>query len=96
MPAKPDASAAQPPTNAVAFAELFLHSGMDAYLGTYWEVSDAAAALFAKTVYTQLALGDILEQAALAGRRALFAAKEPDWANYLLYGGGNFRLVTRG
>jgi CHAT domain-containing protein len=83
-----------PPTNAVAFAELFLHSGMDAYLGTYWEVSDAAAALFAKTVYTQLALGDILEQAALAGRRALFAAKEPDWANYLLYGGGNFRLVT--
>jgi CHAT domain-containing protein len=83
-----------PPTNAVAFAELFLHSGMDAYLGTYWEVGDAAAALFAGTVYTKLAIGDTLEQATLAGRKALFAANEPDWANYLLYGGGNFRLVT--
>lgn len=84
-----------PPTNAVAFAELFLHGGMDAYLGTYWEVSDAAAALFASTVYTQLAIGDTLEQACLAGRKTLLAAKESDWANYLLYGGGNFRLVTQ-
>jgi len=83
-----------PPTNAAAFAELFLHSGMDAYLGTFWEVGDAAAALFAGTVYTQLASGQTLEHATLAGRKALFDADEPDWANYLLYGGGNFRLVA--
>ena len=38
--------------------------------------------------------GETLEQAALAGRKALFIAREPDWANYLLYGGGNLRLVT--
>lgn len=83
-----------PATEAVAFAELFLRSGMDAYLGTFWEVGDDAAALFAKIVYTQLALGDTLEQATLAGRIALFQAHERDWANYLLYGGGNFRLVV--
>ena len=83
----------EPPTKAVAFAELFLHSGMDAYLGTFWEVGDDAAALFATTVYTQLATGEALEQATLAGRNALFTANEPDWANYMLFGGGNFRLV---
>ncbi len=83
-----------PPTEAAAFAELFLHSGMDAYLGTFWEVGDTAAALFAETVYTQLATGETLEQATLAARNALFSANEPDWANYLLFGGGNFRLVV--
>jgi len=80
-------------SNAAAFAELFLRSGMDAYLGTYWEVGDAAAALFAGTVYTQLAMAATLEQATLAGRKALFQHSEPDWANYMLFGGGNFRLV---
>jgi CHAT domain-containing protein len=80
-------------SNAAAFAELFLRSGMDAYLGTYWEVGDAAAALFAGTVYTQLAMAATLEQATLAGRKALFQHNEPDWANYMLFGGGNFRLV---
>jgi CHAT domain-containing protein len=84
-----------PPTHAVAFAELFLQSGMDAYLGTYWEVGDTAAALFAGIVYTRLAIGDTLEQATLAGRRALFDKNQPDWSNYLLYGGGNFRLVAQ-
>ena len=79
---------------AAAFAELFLRSGMDAYLGTFWRVGDAAAAIFASTVYTRLALGDTLEQATLAGRQALYAAKEADWANYLLFGGGSFRLIA--
>ncbi len=83
-----------PPTEAAAFAELFLHSGMDAYLGTFWEVGDDAAALFATTVYTRLATGDTLEQATLAGRNTLFHAKEPDWANYMLFGGGGFKLVV--
>lgn len=83
-----------PATEAVAFAELFLRSGMDAYLGTFWEVGDLAAALFATTVYTRLATGETLERATLAGRSALFEANEPDWANYMLFGGGNFRLVV--
>ena len=82
-------------SEAAAFAELFLHSGMDAYLGTYWQVGDTAAAMFAGTVYTQLAMGHTLEQATLAGRKALFDAGEADWANYMLFGGGNFRLVTQ-
>ncbi|HKP04434.1 MAG TPA: CHAT domain-containing protein [Chthoniobacterales bacterium] len=84
----------EPATNAAAFAELFLQSGMDAYLGTFWEVGDSAAERFAGTVYTKLAIGETLEQAALAGRNALFAAREPDWANYMLVGGANFRLIS--
>ena len=84
----------RPATKAAAFAELFLHGGIDAYLGTYWEVGDRAAALFAGTVYRELALGQTLEQATLKGRKALFEAKEQDWANYMLFGGQNFRLVT--
>lgn len=83
----------QPASEATAFAELFLRSGMEAYLGTYWEVGDAAAELFARTIYLKLATGTTLEQAVLAGRQALFGADEPDWANYMLFGGGNFRLV---
>ena len=79
--------------NAAAFAELFLRSGIEAYLGTFWEVGDAAAAIFAGTVYAQLALGKPLDLAVLAGRKALFP-KYPDWANYMLFGGASFRLVT--
>ena len=85
----------EPESEAAAFAELFLQSGLDAYLGTYWKVGDAAAALFADTVYTHLAMGMTLERATLAGRKALFEAEEPDWANYMLFGGGSFRLVTQ-
>ncbi|MEO5913789.1 MAG: CHAT domain-containing protein [Luteolibacter sp.] len=79
---------------ATAFAELFLHSGIDAYLGTFWEVGDVAAKSFACSVYTELAAGLTLELAVLASRKKLFDAKEPDWANYMLFGGSNFRLVT--
>ncbi len=85
----------QPESKAAAFAELFLRSGIDAYLGTFWEVGDLAARLFAGTVYTELAKGMTLEQAVLAGRKALFEKDEPDWANYMLFGGGNFRLVAK-
>jgi CHAT domain-containing protein len=80
-------------SKAAAFAELFLQSGIDAYLGTFWEVADAAASCFANTVYTQLALGKLLDEAVLEGRNKLFP-KHPDWANYMLFGGATFRLVT--
>jgi hypothetical protein len=81
-------------TRGAAFAELFLRSGVEAYVGTYWEVGDHAASLFASQVYLELAAGKTLESAVLVARKALIKAKEPDWANYILFGGGNFRLVT--
>ncbi|MEJ7594799.1 MAG: CHAT domain-containing protein [Planctomycetaceae bacterium] len=81
-------------TEAAAFAELFLRSGVEAYLGTYWEVGDTAAASFATGVYTRLAEGQTLESAVTKSRAELLKADEPDWANYILYGDGRFKLVV--
>ena len=81
-------------TEAAAFAELFLRSGVEAYLGTYWEVGDTAAASFATGVYTRLAEGQTLESAVTRSRAELLKADEPDWANYILYGDGRFKLVV--
>jgi CHAT domain-containing protein len=80
-------------TEAAAFAELFLRSGVEAYLGTYWEVGDTAAASFASGVYARLAEGQTLESAVTKSRAELLRADERDWANYILYGDGRFKLV---
>jgi hypothetical protein len=86
-------SAQRSDLNAEAFAEFFLMAGVDAYLGTFWTVSDTGAAVFAEVVYGELAKGCELGKAVLAGRRALFESGSSDWANYLLYGHEKFRLV---
>lgn len=76
-----------------AFAEFFLQAGIEAFLGPYWEVGDAAAAQFAAGVYTLLAEGERLDDAVSRSRAELLQAGERDWANYQLYGDGRFRLV---
>lgn len=81
------------PEAPAAFAEFFLYAGTEAFLGTYWEVADAAAAKFASGVYRRLADGQRLDDAVRESRAALLEAKQPDWANYLLYGDGRFQLV---
>lgn len=81
-------------TGATSFAELFIRSGIDAYLGTFWEVGDAAAARFAGQVYENLAKGETLEKSVLLARQILKEAKEKDWANYMLFGGADFRLIA--
>jgi CHAT domain-containing protein len=78
----------------VAFAEVFLRSGVEAYLGTFWRVGDSAASTFAKEVYSKLSEGQTLEEAVKNGRAMLLDAREPDWANYVLYGDGRFQLVV--
>jgi CHAT domain-containing protein len=83
-------------TEAASFAEFFLRSGVEAYLGTFWTVNDAAAQLFAVEVYTRLATGKTLDEAVILARKKLFDDKYPDWANYILYGDGRFRLVREG
>ncbi len=81
-------------TEAAAFAEMFLRSGIEAYLGTYWQVGDAAAATFAALVYGLLASGGSLDEAVRQARAALLKNGRQDWGNYLLYGDGRFHLVT--
>lgn len=83
----------RPEQFAASFAEFFLRSGVDAYIGTYWLVGDAAAKLFAETLYKELLTGQTLDQAVTTGRKRLFESSLNDWANYLLYGDGRFKLV---
>ena len=76
-----------------AFAEFFLRAGVDAYLGTFWLVSDEGAATFAAEVYSALAQGLELGDAVVRGRKALSDKQNTDWANYVLYGHAGFQLV---
>jgi len=80
-------------TEAASFAEFFLRSGIEAYLGTFWTVGDAAAKTFAGELYAHLATGQTLDEAVTRGRRKLQTANLSDWANYILYGDGRFRMV---
>jgi CHAT domain-containing protein len=84
----------QLPSVSRAFAEFFLRAGVEAYLGTFWPVGDAAAAEFAATVYAVLAAGDSLDEAVQMGRHALKNKDKQDWADYVLYGAGEFRLLV--
>ncbi len=81
-------------SEAASFAEFFLRAGAEAYLGTFWTVNDEAAQVFSAEVYTQLSVGKTLENAVTLARARLREQKLPDWANYLLYGEGRFRLVA--
>jgi CHAT domain-containing protein len=80
-------------SEAQAFAEFFLRGGVDAYLGTFWVLSDPGASMFAKTVYRALIDGSELGAAVIAGRQVLIENGNPDWANYVLYGDSGFRLL---
>jgi hypothetical protein len=77
-----------------AFAAYFLRAGIEAYVGTLWPVMDNAAANFTAAMYEALAAGKTVDESVLAGRNALHAAKQADWANYVLYGDGQFRLTS--
>lgn len=83
-------------TEAASFAEFFLRAGVEAYLGTFWRVQDEAAVELAIDIYTHLAMGKTLEAAVTAARSTLLEWSPPqqDWANYILYGDGHFRLVA--
>ena len=88
---KPEARPEAPPS--ASFAEYFLRMGIEAYLGTYWKVGDEAAAKLAASVYSSLARGDTLDKAVREGRQKLQAGGSGEWANYILYGEGQFQLV---
>lgn len=75
------------------FAEFFLHGGVDAYVGTFWLVGDEAASMFAAKLYEALGRGAELGDAVTAARAHLQREREPDWANYVLYGRSGFRMV---
>jgi hypothetical protein len=74
----------------VSFAEAFLRGGIANYIGTYWPVEDASAALFAAAFYTSLVGGSSVGEALRTGRESLRAKKFVDWADYVHFGSYDF------
>lgn len=77
---------------SVGFAEAFLRGGVANFIGTWWPVSDTAAAAFATTLYRDLARGRSIGTALNASRGAVRELPSADWANYLHYGSYDFTL----
>ncbi|MEX1995075.1 MAG: CHAT domain-containing protein [Steroidobacteraceae bacterium] len=77
---------------SVGFAEAFLRGGVANFIGTWWPVSDTAAAAFATTLYRDLAIGQSIGAALNASRGAVRTLPSADWANYLHYGSFDFAL----
>ena len=80
---------------STGLAEAFLRGGVANFVGTWWPVSDAAAARFAGVFYERLLQGDPIGPALNAARVAVRRLGSGDWANYLHYGGVDFVLKRR-
>jgi hypothetical protein len=77
---------------STGFAEAFLRGGVANFIGTWWPVSDAAAAACASTLYERLMRGETIGAALNAARGRVLKLGSGDWANYLHYGGFDFVL----
>ena len=77
---------------STGFAEAFLRGGVANFIGTWWPVSDAAAAVCAGTLYARLMRGETVGAALKAARSKVLKLGSGDWANYLHYGSFDFVL----
>jgi CHAT domain-containing protein len=75
----------------LSLAESLLRAGLAHYVGTHWPVEDEAATAFATVFYREL-LRTTIGAALVKARRAVHARRSPDWADYVHYGDGDFRL----
>lgn len=78
-------------------ANAFLLSGVQHYIGTFWEIPDEAGALFARSFYRSLANGIAIGHALRLARQALIQTYGEDtivWASYMLYGDPTTRYVA--
>jgi len=81
-------------TRSTGLAEAYLRGGVANFIGTWWPVSDAAAARFAATLYDRLIRPEPMGPALRAARAAVRQVRSADWANYLHYGSLDFALKT--
>jgi len=92
----PRATLVKAPTQQVSesagVAEALMRGGIANYMSTYWPVGDRGAELFAATFYGEVLGGSTIGAAVLAGRRAVQAKDNRDWADYILYGSHDFVL----
>jgi CHAT domain-containing protein len=75
-------------------AEAFLSGGVANFMGTHWPVGDDAAFAFSRELYGTLLKGEALGDAVLGARRRVAALPSLDWADYVLYGNAEFRIVS--
>jgi len=70
-------------------ANAFLLSGVQHYVGTFWEIADEPSSHFAKRLYRFLAEGKGVGAALQAARKAViddYGEETLVWASYMLYG----------
>lgn len=79
--------------DSISFAEAILDGGVAGFVGTYWPVSDSAAASFADAFYKRALAGEALGEAMHQARRTLFEAGEADWADYMHFGDNDFSFA---
>jgi class 3 adenylate cyclase len=80
-----------------SLANSFLLSGVQHYIGTFWDVPDEPSCHFATKFYANLAQGMTIGEAMLGARISLIEKFGEDtifWASYLLYGDPTSRYVT--
>lgn len=78
-----------------SLAAAFLFSGVRHYIGTIWQVEDAASLMFAREFYSQLIKGSPIGESIRMGRLKLieiYGLTDISWANYILYGDPNYVL----
>lgn len=80
-----------------SLANAFLLSGVQHYIGTFWDVPDEPSCHFATRFYSNLVQGMTVGEAMLGARTSLIEKFGEDtifWASYLLYGDPTTRYVT--
>ncbi|MDU0459756.1 MAG: CHAT domain-containing protein [Geobacteraceae bacterium] len=80
-----------------SLANAFLLSGVQHYIGTFWDVPDEPSCYFASRFYRGLVQGMSIGEAMLSARISLIEKFGEDtifWASYLLYGDPSSRYVV--
>jgi CHAT domain/Domain of unknown function (DUF4384) len=74
-------------------ANAYLLSGVQHYIGTFWEILDEPSSQFAKLFYGALSQGESIGEAVRKAREKLIGAHGEEtivWAGYMLYGDPTF------
>ena len=77
-------------------ANAFLLSGVQHYIGTFWDILDEPSNLFAISFYREIIKGVSIGEAVRNARLALvdtYGYETIVWASYMLYGDPNFRYI---
>ncbi len=78
-------------------ANAYLLSGVQHYIGTFWEILDEPSSYFAKRFYSFLAQGAKVGEAVRRARLELIEAYGEEtivWASYMLYGDPTFEFTS--